>query len=257
MPDGCADSFGRFGGRARQTPAQRAARMADRLVTVAIVLVLGLAAALSGYSLWDSYQVTRGADAIKDSGLSFAELRAINPDVVAWLTLDGTGIDYPVCKGEDDFEYLSKNAKGEPSASGSIFLDAACDENFTEPYEVVMGHHMEGGKMFGDLEKFLKRKFFDAHRTGTLKLSGRTLSLEVCAVLTADAYDGAIYGVPVQAAGMDRVISRIDELATRKRGEGPKATDQLVALSTCSSDGPNARTVVVCRVTGAVAANNA
>ena len=257
MPFGSADSFGRFGRHARQTPAQRAARVADRLVTAAIVLILGVAAALSGYSLWDAYQVTHGADAIKDSGLSFAELRALNPDVVAWLSIDGTNIDYPVCKGEDDFEYLSKNAKGEASASGSIFLDAACDENFTEPYEMVMGHHMEGGKMFGDLEKFLKKRFFVAHRTGTLKLPQKTLDLEICAVLTADAYDSTIYGVPVATDGMDRVVARIDELATNKRGEGPQASDQLVALSTCSSDGSNARTVVVCRVTGSSAANNA
>ena len=257
MPFGSADSFGRYGRHARQTPAQRAARVADRFVTVAIVLVLGLAAALSGYSLWDSYQVTHGADAIKDSGLSFAELRSVNPDVIAWLTIDDTNIDYPVCKGKDDFEYLAKNAKGDPSASGSIFLDAACDADFIEPYEMVMGHHMEGGKMFGDLDKFLKRKFFNAHRTGTLKLPKRTLSLEVCAVLTADAYDSTIYGVPVTAGGMGRVAARIGELATHVRGEGPRVTDQLLALSTCSSDGSNVRTVVVCRVTGSVAANNA
>lgn len=231
--------------------------MADRVVTAAIVIVIGVAAALSGYSLWDSYQVVHGADAIKDSGLSFSELRAINPDVVAWLTIDGTHVDYPVCKGKDDFEYLSKNAKGEASASGSIFLDAACDENFTEPYEMVMGHHMESGKMFGDLEKFLKRKFFKTHRTGKLKLPDKTLSLEVCAVLTADAYDSAIYGVPVTSDGMDRVVARIDELATHKRDGGPRATDRLVALSTCSSDGADARTVVICRVTAEVAANNA
>lgn len=60
--------------------------------------------AISGYGLWDSWRVLEGGDQLAkptDSN-SFAELMTINPDVCAWITVDGTNIDYPVVQGKDE-----------------------------------------------------------------------------------------------------------------------------------------------------------
>lgn len=253
-----ADSFGSYGRRARLSPLQRVSRAADWLVTAAIALALVFAAGLASYSLWDTHQVSRSADAVADSGLSFGELLALNPDVVAWLTIDNTNIDFPVCQGEDDFEYLTKNALGEDSASGSIFLDAACDPGLGEPYEMLMGHHMADSKMFGDLDKFLDEGFFDANSSGRIKLPDRTLELEVCAILSVDAYDRLIYNVPVTSQDdVAAIVGHVRELATFCREGSLSADDQVIALSTCSSDGGNVRTVLVCRVTDIKYENNA
>lgn len=250
-----SDSFGDFG-RCRSR-LQWAASAVDRVVTAAITIALVALLGLSGYAVWDSLVVSSGADSIKNAGLTFAELRAINPDVVAWITVGNTHIDYPVCKGEDDFEYLSRDATGKPSTSGSLFLDAACDTSFAEPYEVIMGHHMEGGKMLGDLDKFADESFFWQNRTATLKLPDRTLMLESCAYLVADAYDNAMYGLPATAASAVATIERTRQLATFADEDALDSGAQLIALSTCSSDGANARTMVVYRVVGEEEAQNA
>lgn len=245
-----ADTFGSY--RSLGSPALRAARAVDRLVTVAIALVLAVAFALACYSLWDSWNVLEGGavPARPTDAESFAALRAQNPDIVAWLTVDNTHIDYPVVRGEDNYEYLSRDATGAYAASGSIFLDSECAPDFSEPYEVIFGHHMQYGKMFGDLDKFCDQGFFDQNRTASLMLPGRTLSLETVAVISADAYDGAIFGTPAQAGSMQRIVDRIGELAVHRRLGEYSASDQLIALSTCSSSGSNARTVLVCKVTG-------
>ena len=100
----------------------------DRAVVWALGIVLALALAVSAYALWDAYALANGGDsqarlaALKSGdAVSFSELLALNPDVCAWITIDNTNIDYPVVRGKDDFEYLSKDATGAYSASGSIF----------------------------------------------------------------------------------------------------------------------------------------
>lgn len=247
-----ADTFGSYGARPPQGIALAAARAADRTVTLAIVLVLALAFALAGYSLWDSWHVFKGGNTLPKPNTveELAALMAENPDVCAWLTIDNTNIDYPVVQGKDNFEYLSRDVKGESAASGSIFLDAACDRTFHEPYEVIMGHHMARSKMFGDLDLFLEKDFFNKNRTGTLLLPDRTLDLEIVAVLTADAYDGTIFGTP---AGQDRMSTLVDYIGTHARYQRSGQygeSDQLIALSTCASSGTNDRTVLMCKVAG-------
>ena len=249
---GAADSFGSYGRRAPLGIAYRAAQTADRVVTGAIVLVLATVFAVAGYALWDSFTVLNGGAQLQKptDAESFAALRAQNPDVCAWLTVDNTNIDYPVVQGEDNFEYLDQDATGEYSASGSIFLDSECDPAFTEPYEVVMGHHMQYGKMFGDLDKFLEADFFNENGSGQLMLPDRTLDLQVVAVLTADAYDGVLYSTPAGKDRMEELVSRVRKLAIHQRSGSFSPDDQLIALSTCASSGANARTVLICRVSG-------
>jgi len=96
-------------------------KTANSLLSAVIVLFLVVAGAYSAYALWDNMQVYASVDDIQsqllkykptpgeDNGPTFEELRAINPDVCAWITLDGTKIDYPVLQGEDNLTYINKD----------------------------------------------------------------------------------------------------------------------------------------------------
>lgn len=253
-----ADSFGDYGRNGSLAPSQRAARAVNHVIAWVIAVVLLLMAALAGYALWDANQVLKGTDYSQyEPGLGFADLRKLNPDVVAWITVDNTGIDHPVVQGEDNFEYLDKDAKGNDGASGSIFLDSECDPDFEETYEVLYGHHMQAGKMFGDLDKFLDEGFFNANQRAILYLPSETLSLQVCAVVKADAYDGVLFSTPADSTRVPQVIQKLEAEATYLREGSLVGSDRLIALSTCSSEGANERTVVICKVTGRQQADNA
>ena len=242
------DSFGYIDARRPPTAGQRVVNALDRLVTLVIVLLLVVAGGISAYSLWDSYMLAHGGATYDGPSRAerFAEARAMNPDVVAWLTVDNTGIDYPVVQGEDDFEYLTKDATGEYSASGSLFLDSECDPEFHEPYEVIMGHHMQYSKMFGDLDKFLDQEFFEQNSTAELLLPDRTLELEIVAVMQVDAYDGTVFGMPATSAEGIESYAEANALWQREGEYG--SSDQFIGLSTCDSSGMNERTVVLCKV---------
>lgn len=226
---------------------------------IAILLIVCLLYA--GYALYDSYLVINHSSSVQQQLLrykptpeelkySFEQLRALNPDVCAWVTIDNTKIDYPVVQGEDNFDYLSTDVLGQPAASGSIFLDSGNKKDFSDNYNMLMGHHMQGGEMFGDIDLFLGEAFFNSNFTGTLSLPDKVYSLEVVAVLSADAYDKVMYTVGANSdSEMSSLIQRIDELAIFKRGSALAQNDKILALSTCSTGYTNARTILICRMT--------
>ncbi len=185
-----------------------------------------------------------------DLRTSFMQLSAINPDVCAWITIDGTGIDFPVLQGETNFDYLTTDVYGEYAASGSIFLDYNNDRDFKDCYSILMGHHMQGGAMFGDVALFTEERFFRENTAGVLYLPDRELALETTAIILADAYDAVIYNVELyDTEQKERLISQINSLALYTRGLPLSLEDKLIALSTCSADYTNARILLICRVT--------
>lgn len=245
-------------------------RTSEYYVTKAIsILINGVAAliflcclAYAGYSLWDNWRVLNEPNSLQDDlvkykptdtdslSYSFRELMALNPDVCAWITIDNTHIDYPVVQGEDNFEYFDKNVLGETATAGSIFLDYQNNRDFTDFYTILMGHHMQGGQMFGDIDLFTDEEFFQENYTGTVYLPDRVLKIETAAILSADAYDKYLYRVNwTGVENRQELISHIYDTAQYTRGDALDGKDQIIALSTCSSGYTNARHILICRVT--------
>lgn len=121
------------------------------------------------------------------SPINFEALRRVNPDVVAWLVIPGTSIDYPVVQTTDNEIYLNKTFEGRTSASGAIFLD--CDSRMGPAgfHSIFYGHHMRNKTMFTDLIKFKEEEFFKEHREIILYTPEKELHLETVAALYGDA----------------------------------------------------------------------
>ena len=173
----------------------------------------------------------------------FAELRALNPDVCGWLTLDGTRIDFPVAQGADNMVYVNTDVYGDFSLSGAIFLDSRCPADFTAPYSIVYGHHIEDGGMFGDIVQFTQSDYFAAHTTGTLITDDTAYNIALFACVRADAYDPVLYD-PVlydPAQSPDALLAYIKAHAVQYRtpGSGP-----VVAFSTCTEAATNGRVLL-------------
>lgn len=153
---------------------QKIFRLAGRIFDRVLTAVFFLVVCIGLYIMLDTWYVYQSAAKdsfarLKPEEVTEETLREISGDVVAWITLDDTTIDYPVCQRENDNKYyLNRDPKGEYSLAGSIFMDFRNDPDFTDRYNLVYGHHMAGGLMFGALDAFADRDYFDAHRTGVL-----------------------------------------------------------------------------------------
>ena len=191
------------------------------------------------YAMIDAYMVYNGAN---DSGIlrykpvygDTEVLRELSDDAVAWLTVDGTRIDYPVMQGKTNSEYLNKDPRGEFSLSGSIFLDSRNDSAFGDPYSLIYGHHMEYGAMFGALDKYKDKTYFDAHRTGSLTVvNGEEYHIKFFAVCKAQATEKVIFDPP--KSNNQALLEYLNKHAIIYDPRGVSAGSKLIALSTCQS----------------------
>lgn len=189
-------------------------------------------------------------EAAEDETASFEELMRINPEVVGWIEIFDTGIDFPVVQGDDDMKYVNVDVFGEASPSGTPFLDYRCDPEFRDVYSIVYGHAMEAGAMFGDVKKFVKQDYFDSHIDGEITTKdGTRYPFRAFACLRTDAYDDAIY-YPVGAwsdeGAEEKLMAGIEKTKiawAEDPGEGP-----IVSLSTCESPTTLGRILLVGRL---------
>jgi len=226
-------------------------------VNIMVLTIILLLIAFSGYALWDSNQIHLSADksnytaykpTVTNQGKSFKDLQAINPEVLAWLTVFGTNIDYPVAQGPDDMKYVNTNAEGQYSLSGSIFLDSGDNKDFEGFVNIIYGHHMAKETMFGEIGDFAQKDMFDSHRYGNLYFDGRDHGIEFFAFIHADAYDGAIFTTNVNDTGRQAYLDHLLGKAVYQRDIGVTTDDHIVLLSTCSSSSTNGRDILVGRL---------
>lgn len=234
-------------------------RTLSRTVDNAVLLTLLVILLLGTYGLWDTWQVYAAADVSAyqqykpeaEDTESFDELRAINPDVMGWITIYDTMIDYPMVKPtKDNDEYMSRNPKREFESSGSIFLDVKNAADFSDFNTIIFGHHMSERKMFGDIDLFLEQSFFNTHQYGNLYYSGLDHGLEIVSICEVAAGDPVVYQAGVKEEGQKQAyITYLKERAKFWRNESDITTnDHIVILSTCSADITNGRFVLVGKV---------
>ncbi len=211
----------------------------DDLLILALVLIL-LVVIYSAYDTGyifkqaadDSYTRFR-PDRVNAAGI---EESPITDAMVGWVTIDGTSIDYPIMQGDDNLEYLNKDPAGNYSLSGSIFLDSRNSPDFTDPYSVIYGHHMQYGRMFGALDSFLDEGYLTEHSTGRLMVgkNGETIyKLKVILAVHADAKE-------------ELVLDAADNEAVRRilLEKGYNEDNRILGMVTCTDAASSERTVL-------------
>lgn len=223
----------------------RVIKLIDRITDIILLLLFVLLILIGGYTMYDTvliYNASDGTDLrtykpiIVDGEVGW-NTDALPENVAAWLTVDGTGIDYPVMQGKDNSEYLNKDPYGKYSVSGSIFLDYRNTPDFSDGYSLIYGHHMEYGYMFGALDDFNDKEYFNGHRTGTLTVMNNIYSIKFFAFLEADGLTDEIF-VPDSA---DDALQYVKEHAMI--WYEPEA-GRLIALSTCKFPETTERTIL-------------
>lgn len=122
-----------------------------------------------------------------DIPVDFDFLRGENEDIIGWIQVDGTKIDYPVLYDTTyNMYYLNHNFKGTTTAYGSIFVLGENAGDFTDFNTVVYGHNMLDGSMFAQLHQFRKKDFFDNHGQIIIYTPDRKLTYQVFAAYRRD-----------------------------------------------------------------------
>ncbi|MBR1592604.1 MAG: class B sortase [Ruminococcus sp.] len=230
------------------------ARTGEKVLDLIFGMFMILVLLYGGYCVYDIHQVRQNAfvsekmlkykpDIEDEEAPTLKEMQSIASDVFAWLTVDGTHIDYPVVKCNDNFDYVNRDVYGDFSFSGAVFLDCQNHIEMTDSYNILYGHHMDNGAMFGDLEKFESKDFFDKHKTGVLQTIGAVYYIQFFAFCSIDAYDKMLARDPLEVTGenMSEFIDYIYAHSLCSDEIDISSDDKIVSLYTCHDAVTNGR----------------
>lgn len=102
-------------------------------------------------------------DNITERMLQLKELKKVNKDIIGWLEIDNTKINFPVLQGSDNEYYMTHTYNKEYSSDGSIFLDKDYDWNIPSSNLLIYGHNNKNGNMFQDLLKYEDKNYYKEH----------------------------------------------------------------------------------------------
>lgn len=179
-----------------------------------------------------------------------------NKNLIGWIKIDDTNIDYPVMKslnGKGDF-YLDHNFEGKEDRNGTLFLDDACDPFAPSDNLIVYGHNMKSGEMFGELDRYKDRSFYENHKKIRFDTIYREGIYEVMFAFQSKIYSEAEITFKYYqfiecnseqefASGMKAMA----EMSLYDTGLTAEYGDELLTLSTCDYDEQEGRFVVVCK----------
>lgn len=182
------------------------------------------------------------------SEIDFDGLWATCPDVVGWIRIEDTAIDYPVVQGVNNQYYLSHLPNGAENDGGSIMMDIASEGDFSSMVTILHGHHMRSGAMFGDLDEYADPEYFAAHPY--LRLMTPAGDFDV-AIFAGYHVDGNTYGYDTGYATEAEFMAFVDEAVRLSGFEADVEVefgDRLIMLSTCAYVSEDARFVVLGKI---------
>ena len=238
--------------------ATRVVRAIDWITDVLIEIVLCVVLIFGAYALLDSRKVYESADSenyvayrpTSEDAISFEELKELNPEVFAWITINDTPVDYPMAQADDNEKYINTSAEGEYTLSGAIFLDYRNSSDFDDFNSIIYGHHMEKKMMFGSLSDFEEEEYFDSHPYGNLFYNGADHGIEFFALVLTDAYDGSLFSPAVDGEeNRQMYLDMIFSKAIYTRDLPVTTDDHIVVLSTCTSTITNGRYLLIGKLT--------
>ena len=98
--------------------------------------------------------------------IDWNKLLEINEDIIGWIKIENTNINYPILQDNDNLKYLKHSYKGSYNSNGSIFT--LNNEPFNDNITTIYGHNMKNGIMFSELSKYMNKIFLDEHSTITI-----------------------------------------------------------------------------------------
>ena len=187
--------------------------------------------------------------------LQVKELQEQNPDIIGWLEIENTNINYPVLQGTDNSYYMTHNYKKENSKNGSIFLDANYDWNIPSNNLLIYGHNLGNGMMFQELLKYEKESFYQEHPVIRFTTAEEDAEYEIISAFKSRVYHKSEKNVfryyfflnSESEEEYNQFVKNAKNVSLYPINVTASYGDQLITLSTCSYYVQDGRFAVVGR----------
>ena len=183
----------------------------------------------------------------------YVELFNLNPDMVGWIKIPGTAVDYPVVQSPDRPNYyLHRDFYGADAYAGALYVREKCDVNLPSDNVTIYGHNMADGTMFGPLHKYKEKSFWQENKLVHFDTLYQRHTYEICLVFrtsvnVSGGFDYHLFDTAEDAAAYDDFVAKCQARALYDTGITPEFGQKLITLSTCDRSIHNGRLVVVAR----------
>ena len=250
-------------GRRSRDPKKRAGRIVSAVLFVVGIALIATAAGMWIYNQWRYHEqdvlnerLATYAD-VSDNGttppqVDWEGLKAVNPEVVGWVQIPGTVVNFPVYQAADNEKYLDSGADGSYAIGGQIFMD--CDNTapgMVDGQTLIYGHHMRNGTMFKTVSDMTNQEMFDSVSTIWYVTEEATYELQPLLIYETDASDTNARQFTFESD--DALHTYLTDLLGKAVAKSPEAeelisqTSNVLTLCTCNyTHGDDGRTLLVC-----------
>ena len=184
---------------------------------------------------------------LTDVEIEFDRLKDENPDVIGWIRFDNQdelGINYPILYSGDNEKYLRNDLHGNSHIAGAIFLEGLNKSDFSDYYNIIYGHNMRDGSMFGSLKKYKNEGFWKENQYFTVYSETTAYRYRIF------SYENAVNGGDVYKVGYQpgeeyqKFIDQMIKDSDVDTGVKPQSNNKILTLSTCTGNGYSKRLAI-------------
>lgn len=242
-----------------------------RNVLSTLLIIVGVALLLVAGGMWGyaQYQyhvqdennaklaayATVSDDVAQPPTIDWAGLKAVNADIVGWIYIPGTHVDFPVYQGDSNDTYLRTSAEGTYSVGGQIFMDYEnARPGLVDRQTLIYGHHLNNGAMFTDVDEFASQDYFNGIDTVWYLTEDANYELEPLLFYKSAATNGAARQTTFSSDDdFHAYLADALSQATAKSGSADAAVSnvsRVLTLCTCDYENDfgkgNGRGLLVC-----------
>ena len=187
--------------------------------------------------------------------VDFETLKESGPDIIGWLTLPDTVINYPVTQTEDNEYYLRHLYDGTVNKTGCLFADYENAADFSDRNTIIYGHNMRDGSMFATLNAYDSQEYFDTHPKMYLVTPEGGYVMEIFTAFAAKPAESGSDTSPWRLEWKDdgaytTWLHAMQERSVVETDVTVTSSDQVLTLSTCTPGGEE-RFIVMGKLTEA------
>ena len=205
----------------------------------------------------DTTEETSGEDdSVVLPSVDFEILQENGPDIIAWLTLPDTAVNYPVTQAEDNDYYLRHLYDGTYNKAGCLFADYENKKDFSDRNTIIYGHNMRDGSMFASLNEYKEQSYYDSHPQMYLVTPDGGYLCDIFAAFEAKPKESGSDTSPWRMEWKDdgaytTWLSAMADRSVVETGVTVTSSDKVLTLSTCTPGGAS-RFIVMGKLTEVV-----
>ena len=166
-------------------------------------------------------------------------LMSESKNMIGWLSITGTNIDYPLMQAIDNEYYLKHTFEDNKNSSGSIYLDCRNDKYFSDCHSIIYGHNMKNRSMFGNVREYMKKDYFDSHSDIVIYREDCIDRYKVFSAYVSAIDDKGYSILDKEFLGTEENKAFVKEIQSKSKFKTDEVLDSMskvITLSTCTGD---------------------